>query len=360
MALLVGHRPPRSDLLVIAGFIRPWVLWRGLFVGRPFLARWSSAVVITVSGLLVEPLAWVQSLLIRRQLRARQLPPDPIVVIGHWRSGTTYLHQLLASDPAAATVRNSLMVAPQVAVLLRSLIVLLLARLMSARRPIDAVAWGPEDPQEDELCIAKLTLDTNMAGVAFPLDYLIHFRRSVLLTTRRFERLWLYITRLTWLHDGAGRSHLLIKNPAHTARVPMVLKHFPKARFIFLNREPIDSIRSLVQVKQRMSGLVGLQPLPTEITQVEDTVTAHRELIQAFETSRQLIPAGQLIEVNYADLIQQPFAVVESIYEAFGLPSWSTAQAPIRQRIEQSSTYRADPVALEPLAEQRLRELLGV
>jgi uncharacterized protein YqgV (UPF0045/DUF77 family) len=140
----------------------------------------------------------------------------------------------------------------------------------------------------------------------------------------------------------------------------MVLKHFPKARFIFLNREPIDSIRSLVQVKQRMSGLVGLQPLPTEITQVEDTVTAHRELIQAFETSRQLIPAGQLIEVNYADLIQQPFAVVESIYEAFGLPSWTTAQAPIRQRIEQSSTYRADPVALEPLAEQRLRELLGV
>ena len=111
MAWLVGHRPSRSDLLVIAGFIRPWVLWRGLFVGRPFLSHWSSAVMITVSGLMVEPLAWLQSLLIRRQLRVGQLPPDPIVVIGHWRSGTTYLHQLLASDPAAATVRNSLMVA---------------------------------------------------------------------------------------------------------------------------------------------------------------------------------------------------------------------------------------------------------
>ena len=95
---------------MIAGFIRPWVLWRGLFVGHPFLSYWSSAVMITVSGLMVEPLAWLQSLLIRRQLRVGQLPPDPIVVIGHWRSGTTYLHQLLASDPAAATVRNSLIV----------------------------------------------------------------------------------------------------------------------------------------------------------------------------------------------------------------------------------------------------------
>lgn len=360
MPVLVSHRPSRSDLLVIAGFIRPWVLLRGLWVGRPFLSRWSSAVVITVSGLMVEPLAWFQSLLIRRQLRAQRLPSDPIVVIGHWRSGTTYLHQLLASDPAAATVRNSLMVAPQVGVLLRPLIEPLLSRLMSAIRPIDAVSWGPGDPQEDELCIAKLTLDTNMTGVAFPLDYLVHFRRSVLVTTRRFERLWLYVMQLTWLHAGAGRSHLLIKNPAHTARVPMVLKHFPKARFILLKREPIDSIRSLVQVKQRMSALVGLQPLPSQITQVEETVTAHRELMQAFEASRHLIPAGQLIEVAHTDLVQQPLDVVKRIYEAFGLLSWNSAQPHICQRIEQSSTYQAHPVILEQPAEQRLRELMGL
>ena len=62
---------------------------------------------ITVNGLMVEPLAWLQSLQIHRQLRAGQLPPDPIVVIGHWRSGTNYLHQRLASDPAAALIRNS-------------------------------------------------------------------------------------------------------------------------------------------------------------------------------------------------------------------------------------------------------------
>jgi hypothetical protein len=216
---------------------------------------------MTMSGLVVEPLAWLQSLLIRRQLRAHRLPPEPIAVIGHWRSGTTYMHQLLASDPSAATARNSFMVAPQVGVLLHSLINSLLARLISATWPIDAVAWGPDDPQEDEIYIEKLTIDTNMAGVAFPLDYLVHFQRSVLTTTRRFERLWLRVTQLTWLHAGAGRSHLLIKNPAHMARVPMVLKHFPQARFIFLEREPIDSIRSLMQVKQRMFGLIGLQPL---------------------------------------------------------------------------------------------------
>ena len=61
-----------------------------------------------LSGLLVEPLAWLQSWLWARPLRKAELPDDPIVVIGHWRSGTTYLHQLLACDSTLATARNSL------------------------------------------------------------------------------------------------------------------------------------------------------------------------------------------------------------------------------------------------------------
>ena len=109
-ALPLDRHPPHSDLLVIAGSIRPLVLWRGLFVGRPFLSHWWSAVMIRLTGLMVDPLAWLQSLLIRRQLRARQLPPDPILMLGHWRSGTTHLHQLLARDPTAALIRNSLIV----------------------------------------------------------------------------------------------------------------------------------------------------------------------------------------------------------------------------------------------------------
>jgi hypothetical protein len=109
-----------------------------------------------------------------------------------------------------------------------------------------------------------------------------------------------------------------------------------------------------------MSGLIGLQPLPDQITQVEVTATAHHELMQAFEASRHRIPKGQLVEVAFSDLVRQPYQEVQKIYETFGLRSWTTAQAPIRQRIEQSSTYQADPVALEPRAEQRLRGLLGL
>jgi len=346
------------DRLVATGFIRPAVLWRGLQRCRPSPSRWGVSALISFSGLLVEPLAWVQSLLFAQRLQRVQLPDDPILIIGHWRSGTTYLHQLLACDPTVATARNTLTVAPQVALLLKPWIAPWLKAWMTRVRPIDAVPWGPDDPQEDELGLARLTFDTNMGGMAFPRDYLANFRRHVLVTTRAYERQWLQFCRLTWLHDGAGKSQWLIKNPVHTARVSLVLRHFPRARFVVLRRTPVDSIRSLVQVKQRLGTLVGLQPVPDQGTQVEETVTAHRELLEAFETSRHLIPDQQLLELDYDDLIQQPLQAVERIYNRFGLTSWAVAKGPTKARIDQARSYSADRVRLSQPAERRLHSLV--
>ena len=347
------------DRLVATGFIRPAVLWRGLQHCRPSLARWRVSVLVGLSGLLVEPLAWVQSLLFAQRLQRVQLPDDPIVIIGHWRSGTTFLHQLLACDPTVATARNNLTVAPQVALLLKPWIAPLLKAWMTRVRPIDAVPWGPDDPQEDELGLARLTFDTNMGGMAFPRDYLANFRRHVLLTTKAYERQWLQFCRLTWLHDGAGKTHWLIKNSVHTARVSLVLRHFPRARFVLLRRSPVDSIRSLVQVKQRLAELVGLQPAPDGITQVEETVAAHQQLLEAFEASRAAIPPEQLLELDYDDLVATPLAAVQRIYDHFDCPGWDRAQAGIEARLNQARSYRADPVQLPAAAESRLQQLLA-
>ena len=349
-----------SDRLVAGGFIRPAVLLRGLQLGRPMLSRWPVIIPLSVSGLVVEPLAWLQELLIAQRLQRLVLPNNPIVVIGHWRSGTTYLHQLLAADPAMATARNALTIAPQVAVLLRPWLRPLLGRLMTRVRPIDAVPWGADDPQEDEVGLARLTMDNNMAGMAFPRDYLFHLRRSVIASTTDFERQWLRFTRLTWLHDGEGKSRLLIKNSAHSARVPMLLKAFPKARFVLLTRPPLDSIRSLVQVKQRLADLVGLQSKPSLLKQVDETVIAHRELMAAFERSRHCIPAGQLLDVEFSDLVSRPLETVQRIYTSFDLEGWSEAEAPIRQRIAKARTYKADAVDLPEALEHHLRDCLGV
>lgn len=348
-----------SDALVAGGCIRPSTLLTGLRHGSVSLQRCPTALLLTASGLFVEPFAWLQSLIYRRRIQACVCPDNPVVVIGHWRSGTTYLHQLLAADPGAATARNCFTIAPQAALVLKPLLKPLLARLMTQHRPIDAVPWGADDPQEDEVGLARLTMDTNMAGVAFPQLYLKHFRRAVLHSTSAFEQQLLHFTRLTWLHEGASKTHLVIKNSAHTARIALLLRLFPRARFVYLQRCPIDSIRSLVQVKQRLADLVGLQNPPSTIRQVEETAAAHDQLQAAFARSRSLIPAGQLVEIAYDDLVGEPLKTLQRIYSALGISGWDIARPAIEERIAKGQTYKARPVVLEPEAEQCLQALLS-
>lgn len=347
------------DRQVAGGCITPSTLVSALAMTRPSLNRWWRGLQLGLGGLICQPFAWLQSLFWGQALRSLQLPDDPVIVIGHWRSGTTYLHQLLAADPLAATARNALTVAPQVALLLKPLIIRVLNQLMTTTRPIDAVPWCALDPQEDEIGLARLTIDTHMAGVAFPQDYLKHFQRCALFSSRSFQRQLLHFTRLTWAHDGRGKRHLLIKNPAHTARVPLLLDLFPKARFVFLKREPADAIRSLTLVKQKLADLIGLQPAPDQWRQVEETALAHHLLLEAFEATRSQIPAGQLVEVEYADLVGSPMDTVERIYRVLAIEGWDQARASIQARVDRAQPYRALPVLLEPDAERRLQELMA-
>ena len=348
-----------SDQFVAGGCIRPSVLIQALRSYQPHWRCGLNGVIPISSGLVLEPLAWLQTALYAKRIAQIQPPDDPVVVIGHWRSGTTYLHQLLASDPAAATARNAFTVAPQVALVLKPLIAGFLNRIMSAHRPIDAVPWSALDPQEDELGLARLTLDTNMAGVAFPCCYPRCFRRYVLASTASFRRELVRFTKLTWLHDGAGKSHLVIKNSAHTARVLLLLQLYPNARFVLLKRDPIASIRSLVQVKQLLGGLMGFQAVPDQVRQVEETVAAHAELMGAFEASRAQIPPGQLVEVAYTDLIASPITTVERIYRELGIGGWQRARSSVQARATQAENYHPSPVKLNPAAEQRLQELIA-
>ncbi|MEO8269188.1 MAG: sulfotransferase, partial [Aureliella sp.] len=47
-------------------------------------------------------LAGLQSLFHGRRIRETQITAPPIFILGHWRSGTTLLHEMLVGDPQFA------------------------------------------------------------------------------------------------------------------------------------------------------------------------------------------------------------------------------------------------------------------
>ena len=71
----------------------------------------------------------------------------------------------------------------------------------------------------------------------------------------------------------------------------------------------------------------------------------------AFEEQRHLIPAGQLIEMRYEDLVAEPFESIRSVYEQLQLGDFEAAKANLQKRLanhkklshEQSSDRRRNP-----------------
>ena len=98
------------------------------------------------------PLHHLERWCVRERVDAQPLAAPPVFIIGHWRSGTTHLHQLLSEDPQFGFV--TLMEAAFPLDFLTSIGERLLAALIPPRRPMDAVPVTVRSPWEEEMAMA--------------------------------------------------------------------------------------------------------------------------------------------------------------------------------------------------------------
>ena len=122
-------------------------------------AYWHRIAATTLMSGLSTVLSSVETWRYDRAIAATELPADPIFILGHWRSGTTFLHELLALDTEQLAYPNTFEVmSPQTFLSTEPLLSRWLAQLVPDHRPMDNMRIGIHSPQEDEFAIALTTL----------------------------------------------------------------------------------------------------------------------------------------------------------------------------------------------------------
>src|SRR5207249_345241 len=183
----------------------------------------------------------VQNAVYGRRVRRTKIEHAPVFIIGHWRSGTTFLHELLIRDPRHAFPTTYECLAPHHFLLTESWFPPWIRWLMPSRRPMDNMAAGWERPQEDEFALCLLGVRSPYRRIAFPnqgnrnsdpLDLTRFDNRELMEWKRTFFR---FIQELTLQHGG---RRLILKSPPHTCRIRTLLELFPDARFIHIIRDP--------------------------------------------------------------------------------------------------------------------------
>lgn len=260
------------------------------------------------------------------RLRPPRMERDnaPVFVLGYFRSGTTFLQNLLATDPNLRSPSWQQVLAPQTFVLGWALLRYLFVPLLPLTRLDAVVPMGARLPAEDDFALNNLGGMSVLAGRAVLPRRQAFFNRfhdldglSAAELSRWRSHQFGFVQKLTLV---AGGRRLLLKSPSHTARVRYLRELFPGAKFVHISRSPEVVFRSNLLLVRELQRAFALQPPLAEDEQEE--IIAHEYL--ATEThylaDRAQIPAADLAEVRLQDLTADPVGEMKRIYGELGLP----------------------------------------
>jgi hypothetical protein len=280
---------------------------------------WIVAMKSAVAGMINSILHRIQHALYHK--KALPLATDPIFIIGHWRSGTTFLHNLMCLDPNHTAPNTYECLFPNHFLLTESLAHRLINRHEGERcndnMPVSL--WGP---QEDEIALANLGVPSPYLSALFPnqLDlYNDYYAIGQLPTIARQK--W-STTFTTFLNQVSlkRKKQLVLKNPAHSFRIAHLLELYPESKFIHIVRNPHDVFRSTNDSLKAMHQSQGFHS-PTFATLHDFIFDRYTALQTAILRDKKNIHPSRYIELRYEDLIQNPTAQLEKIYRHFHLPN---------------------------------------
>jgi hypothetical protein len=308
-------------------------------------------------------LYWISEARYRAAAEAMPLAPPPIFVMGHWRTGTTLMHDLLSVDPHLAYPTTYECFFPHHFLLTEGTLPKVMKVLLPKKRPQDDVPVGFDRPQEEEFAIMMLGQGTPYLTHAWPRfgpadsDYL-DFEGVADADQKTWADAFLWFYRRLLLKHGG--KPLVMKSPANAARLKLLTKLFPDARFIYLARNPLDVFPSTVKLWRALYSTQGLHNPPHLDGWLDDYILdMFVRLTEAYERDRHLIPKDRLVELRYEDLVKDPVATMRDIYARLDIGDFASAEAPMRAYLDAQKEHRISEYELPPELKRKVIARLG-
>lgn len=291
---------------------------------------------------------------------ATEISQPPVFVLGHWRSGTTHLHNLLALDERFAFANTYQVVNPATFLTTEATRAPRFAWMVPPKRLMDNMALSFSSPQEEEFAPALTSLRSLYLGMSFPkrMDFYERFLTfdGEPEAAKAWQEAQLWFCRKLIYRYGTDRT-LLLKSPPHTARIRLLLELFPDARFVHIHRHPHDVYRSQLHFYNTVLWHTYLQkPEPSRLQ--GEVLNRYRTVFDAFFRDRPLIPKGQFHEMSFTELESDPLGAIERTYTALGLTDFAALRPKLKTYTSSLRGYEKNRfVPLDDATRERVNQV---
>jgi len=317
------------------------LLWRNRLAVHP--AYLYIAAVITPTSVGHSVLSQLQRAWFGDRIDRSPIHRPPLFIIGHWRTGTTLLHELLILDEQHTFPTTYQCLAPHHFLLTEWLFPRLFWWMAPTRRPMDNMPAGWDRPQEDEFALCMLGQPSPYLTIAFP-NHPPQDQGAFDLEGLPPRALadWKK-TFLRFLHhlSACDPRRLVLKSPTHSFRIKTLHEMFPEARFIHIVRNPYVVYPSTVNLWKRLYETNGLQT-PTFAGLEEYVFRTFSHLYERIEQGKRLLGPGQFHELRYEDLIADPIGQMGRLYESLGLTGYDKMLPRMQQYLQENAGYQTN------------------
>lgn len=280
----------------------------------------------------------------------------PLLILGLPRSGTTYLQNLMASNPQLAFPTRLDCFNPHTFLARHQWGIDRLFSLAPLRsRGLDNVQVGWLTPEEDEFALTVLSSEGPWLGACFPERYQEYVEQSPLNPSwngadRWKQALKVFTQKLTHRYG----KPVVLKSPLHMMRIPDILSVFPDARFVTIFRNPLRQTQSILSVARKHVVWPSLQVTRREKAEY---LEGNQRLLQRYFETRQQIPAENLIEIQYENLVASTFETLLQIHSQLGIPGVEDVLSATAQNRELSQYQTNSYPELTASEREQIREI---
>lgn len=297
----------------------------------------------TVASLIHTLLRGVQQAVYGRRIACTKLRDDPLFIIGHWRTGTTLLHELLTLDEQHIFPTTYSCMDPNHFLLTETFFTKCFPFFAPKQRPMDGMTAGFDRPQEDEFALCMLGQPSPYLTIAFPnsppqcqeyLDLKALSPRQL----ASWKRTYLQFLKELTLKDS---RRLVLKSPTHSCRIKVLQEMFPRAQFVHIVRDPYVVFPSTVHLWKSLYTNYALQQ-PNFRGLEEYVLENFVRIAEGIEQAKKLVDARRFYELRYEDLTTDPIGQLRALYDHLGLSGFDRMMPRLQGYLARTAEYRTN------------------